>query len=281
MASITDITEITYHIGSDVYTKEEIISKYSQIQSAHDKSKSRDFTEEEIAIKGFYKSIQSQRDSARIRDAKLSRDQEPSTQYQFGGREFSTEEIVQRHSQIQSAHARNASLEFSEEELQIEKWYKLIQSSRDSERIRERNKERVHTTTPMPEARSKLIRETWYTDEMICKEHSAIQSLHDKDKSLVYNEHELEIKNHYKEIQSRRDSERIRVMRGQPSAYSDVASDIAEYDTAEHSDNFEDGLQTLIAEMSIMQPEELLRFMSTFQRMRENFKVINTIEMRV
>lgn len=252
-----------YIIGNVSYNKDDIISMHRQIQSEHDRTKNRDFTDEELAIKDCYKRIQGERDSLRIRALKakafaehtdsIQRGQEnidrliELTPFQIGDTLYSVPAIIEFHKQIQSLHSRNPHLAYTGVELQIEQWYRAIQSQRDSLRkrrlvenqivadeIQTDNMDTEIDTTPSteigevnfdtpPSMEIPHVELLGWTQEMICRKKSEIQSLHDKYKSLAYTPFELAILNEYKKIQSSRDSERFRELNRQRRVVSSVA----------------------------------------------------------
>lgn len=154
--SLQDLTP--YQLGTNCYSKMAIVQMYKEIQSAHDKVKGVEFTPVELQIKQWYREIQSERDSERIRGLKNPPTADDSvsgtTFYQLGGEEFSEDEIVAKYYAIQSVHAKDKSLEFTDYELQIKEWRREIQSKRDSMRLKMRRAtpiDSVLATTPLAE----------------------------------------------------------------------------------------------------------------------------------
>lgn len=222
---VTMSTESTpYVVEGACYSKDDIIAMHRKIQSLHDKDRSLEFSETELAFKLCYTEIQSQRDIERLRMKREVNDApvEPVNSvlpYRFGDTYFSRSGVIDIYRQIQSAHSKDRSLEFTPYELQIKQWYREIQSQRDSERIAAlKTDEPVIKRAPEPvtkqasESASEVyqIGEATFTDEEILAKYYAIQSLHSKDKSLEFTPEELQIKSWRREIQSRRDSERLR-----------------------------------------------------------------------
>lgn len=136
--------------------------------------------------------------------------------YLVNGMHYSEETIVEWYKYNQSVRAKDAKNDvikpFSTEEWFVKTAYKEIQSKRDKVRIAKIRSaaEDVPICHPMIQIGNNL-----WTEETIKKFKAIVQSRHDKDKTLEYDATELEILKAHREIQSRRDSERIARNKGQ------------------------------------------------------------------
>lgn len=217
MASIASIVPL-YAVDSVTYTKEQIVEMHKKIQSDHDKTKSREFTPVELAVKEHYKTIQSARDSERIRALKtmsrsapvvLQRTSEHSdnvvrirnvlaqlseAQIDFDDRNYSYEELARIREQFESARTALTNLRTAVSGTGVT-------STRVPDDLRISGDLTIQ------------IGDSWFNEDMILSEKAKIQSAHDKDKTLEFDEYELGILAEYKKIQSKRDSARIRARR--------------------------------------------------------------------
>lgn len=212
-----------YEIDGESYSKDNIITLHRNMQSLHDKNKSLEFSKKDIQIKEIYKKIQSQRDSERINLLKKPINRKKIhvenigklKMCEFDGLEFSENDVIKIHKQIQSEHSKNKSLEFTPFELHMENWHKKIQSRRDSERVK---KQKISNTTVDNVNKLETLVATYsvndqqLTADQILAKCYAIQSLHTKDTSLEFTSDEIKIKQLGREIQSQRDSARIRML---------------------------------------------------------------------
>lgn len=222
--------ETPYMVDGLFYSKSGIVDMHRKIQSAHDKDKSLEFSCSELAVKRAYKTIQSARDSERIKASRLAKQAETNNievgishiellkelaPYQLHGVSYTKTAIVHWYKQIQSAHDKAKNREFTPDELQIKQWHKEIQSQHDSERLKAIKVVRNDESSEEAEegATGYHIDGKDYSADEILAKYYAIQSLHAKDKSLEFTPHELQIKKWRQEIQSQRDSARLRARR--------------------------------------------------------------------
>lgn len=219
-----------YRVGSSFYTATAIVDLHKRIQSAHSKDHALVYSGDELQIEHHYREIQSLRDSARIKRAK----QEASTQQVVTDEEIpvTDEEIPVSVDDEIPVSTRDVHVTASDFAHEVMRRLKLIESALQQVTV----KDSAQVVTPSQAVTSsRVVFGKHYTDEMICAAKAEIQSRHDRDRSLEYTDFEREIIDHYKQIQSARDSVRIRAMRAARIS-SQPMSDVPTSDTTVRGD---------------------------------------------
>jgi hypothetical protein len=173
-------TNIQYYTGSTfnqtgnvVMSEAEILAEYSKIQSLHDRNKSLPFTDAELQIKALYKSIQSRKDIARLGALRQSK---------------ITADTI-------------AMLEDIMDDVDLDEY--------DESEVDEYEYDEGEELDMALDVECGII----FSDAEIIAEYSKIQSRHDKNKLTIFTEGELQIKELYRSIQSRKDRLRLQALK--------------------------------------------------------------------